>query len=72
MLTPVGQTLLGDLMRRRRANIVYLVRSIPVEHRDSLAAGLHAFVAAAGELPENEWWRRWRVAVDPDPHMVEG
>jgi DNA-binding MarR family transcriptional regulator len=72
MLTPAGQALLGDVMRQRRANIVRLARSIPPQHRDSLAAGLHAFVTAAGELPENEWWKRWRVAADRDPLTVEG
>lgn len=72
MLTPTGQELVGEIMRRRRTNIVRLARSIPAEHRESLAAGLRAFVAAAGELPEAEWWRRWRVAANVDPLTVEG
>jgi len=72
MLTPSGLELVGDVMRRRRATFVRLVRSVPADQRDALAAGLRAVVAAAGELPEAEWWRRWRVAADPDPLRVEG
>ena len=72
MLTPTGQELVGEIMRRRRATIVRLARSIPAKHRESLAAGLHAFTNAAGELPEGEWWKRWRSAAEPDPLTVEG
>ena len=72
MLTPTGLELVGEIMRKRRAALVRLARTIPPEHRDALASGLHAVVAAAGELPEHEWWKRWRVAADPDPLMVEG
>ena len=72
MLTPVGRDLVGEIMRRRRASIVRLTRAIPLEHRESLAAGLQAFVAAAGELPEAQWWQQWHVAADDDPLAVEG
>jgi DNA-binding MarR family transcriptional regulator len=72
MLTPTGAELVGDVMRKRRATFTRLVRSIPAEHREALAAGLRAVVTAAGEVPENEWWKRWRVATEPDPLTVEG
>ena len=72
MLTPTGAELLGDIMQKRRATLLRLARSTPIEQRDALAAGLHSVVTAAGELPENEWWKRWRAAADPDPLTVEG
>jgi DNA-binding MarR family transcriptional regulator len=69
-LTEPGRVLVGAVMRRRRAAVQRLVRSIPSEHHVDLAQGLHAFVEAAGEPPEDEWWRRWRIAARPDPLTV--
>ncbi len=70
ILTEDGRVLVGEVMRRRRSSIQRLARAIPVSDRASLVTGLRAFVEAAGEPSEQEWWRRWRAASKPDPLTV--
>jgi DNA-binding MarR family transcriptional regulator len=61
-LTPAGRDLVAAVMRQRRRSIARYLRRTPVTDADSLATVLHAFVEAAGELSQSEWWRRWRVS----------
>jgi hypothetical protein len=51
-------------MRRRRATIATLAKSVPAEYRPALTAGLHAMIEASDEPVEAEWWRRWRLAAE--------
>jgi DNA-binding MarR family transcriptional regulator len=64
-LTETGKELIGDVMRQRRAEMGRLAASLPAPSAEVTAA-LHAFVSAAGELPEREWWRRWEVSTQID------
>jgi DNA-binding MarR family transcriptional regulator len=68
-LTPEGRDMVGLVMSARRRELEEIVRAGGL----GAAAGpglelLHAFVRATGELPDDEWWRNWRVSADP----VEG
>lgn len=69
-LTDVGRDLVGDVMRSRRRAIDQLVRAVSVEDPGALAQALEAFVHAAGELPESQWWQSWRVSATPPPDTV--
>jgi DNA-binding MarR family transcriptional regulator len=59
-LTPRGRDLVGAIMRQRRAAIARYARRIPPENSEALSKLLLAFLEAAGEVPQSEWWRRWR------------
>jgi len=63
-LTEEGRELVGEVMRRRRATIATLAKSVPAEYRPALTAGLHAMIEASDEPVEAEWWRRWRLAAE--------
>lgn len=69
-LTEEGRDLVGAVMRQRRRAIGQLVRAIPVADPEALAAALEAFAGAAGEVPEPQWWQRWRVSTKLPPDTV--
>jgi DNA-binding MarR family transcriptional regulator len=69
-LTEMGRDLVGEVMRSRRRAISQLVRSVTVADPAALAEVLETFVSAAGELPESQWWQRWRVSATPPPDTV--
>ncbi|HEY6526155.1 MAG TPA: hypothetical protein VIY10_20385, partial [Solirubrobacteraceae bacterium] len=60
-LTDAGAELVGEVSRRRRAEIGRIVRRIPVPSRPQVVGALQAFADAAGEVPEQEWSLGWRV-----------
>jgi DNA-binding MarR family transcriptional regulator len=64
-LTEKGKGLIGDVMRQRRTEVGRLAAGLPLASAE-VAAALHAFVSAAGEVPEREWWRRWEVSTTTD------
>jgi DNA-binding MarR family transcriptional regulator len=64
-LTPAGRELVGVVMQARRAEIEETVRSAGLEATAAVLDLLHAFVKAAGELPDEDWWQRWSVSADP-------
>ncbi|HTJ38571.1 MAG TPA: MarR family transcriptional regulator [Dactylosporangium sp.] len=64
-LTPEGRDLVGVVMGARRREIEAIVRTSTLHATDADLALLHAFVRAAGEVPDEEWWRNWRVSADP-------
>lgn len=70
-LTEAGRDLVGEVMRRRRRAIGQMVRATRVEDPVTVARALDALVAAGGELPEAQWWRRWRTSATPPPDVVE-
>lgn len=61
-LTEAGKALIGDVMRRRAAELRRLARPFGGD----LGEAVRGVVAAAGEPSEVEWWRRWSVSVLPD------
>ena len=66
-LTGAGKDLIGSVMRQRRAEVDRLTRAANLRAPGAVASALGAFVAAAGELTEAEWWRRWEVSATHDP-----
>ncbi|MCW6005190.1 MarR family winged helix-turn-helix transcriptional regulator [Micromonospora sp. CPCC 205371] len=64
-LTEAGRDLVGDVMRSRRRAIGRMVRANPVADPSSAVEALDALVLAGGELPESQWWRRWRSSATP-------
>jgi len=65
-LTEAGKHLLGEVMRQRRADVTRLASQARMPHSGAVAVALGAFVDAAGELPESEWWRRWEISAQVD------
>jgi DNA-binding MarR family transcriptional regulator len=61
-LTESGKVLIGTVMRERRADVLRLARLANLSAAGPVTAVLDALVAAAGEPPEGEWWRRWEVS----------
>ncbi|MET7394850.1 MarR family transcriptional regulator [Dactylosporangium sp. NPDC005572] len=58
-LTPAGRDLVGVVMRARRRELAELAGAAGLTASPAALALLHDFVRAAGELPADEWWRRW-------------
>jgi DNA-binding MarR family transcriptional regulator len=58
-LAPAGRELIGEVSRRRRAEIAMIVRRMPAEDRQAAVAALQAFADAAGEVPEQDWSLGW-------------
>jgi DNA-binding MarR family transcriptional regulator len=56
-LTELGRDLIGEVMRRRAAEIRRLIE--PYGPDVDMVRAVRAIVAAAGEPSEAEWWRRW-------------
>ncbi|WP_426503890.1 MarR family transcriptional regulator [Dactylosporangium sp. McL0621] len=64
-LTPQGRDVVGMVMRARRRELEAIVRSAGLAPTPRDLALLQAIVRASGELPDEEWWRRWEVSADP-------
>ncbi|ASW57715.1 hypothetical protein CIK06_14930 [Plantactinospora sp. KBS50] len=59
-LTPAGRDLVDEVTSRRREEITALVAAVPAGGgRQELVTALRTLVAAAGEVPEHEWWLGW-------------
>ncbi|MFD0820942.1 MarR family winged helix-turn-helix transcriptional regulator [Micromonospora zhanjiangensis] len=58
-LSESGKDLIGEVMRRRHAEIRRLVDAVPIEDPTEVTGVLDAVVTAAGDLPETQWWQRW-------------
>jgi DNA-binding MarR family transcriptional regulator len=64
VLTEEGKELVGEVMRRRRAELSRLAAGLRLPDPAAVAAGLTALVAAAGEDPEPRWWERWSRSTE--------
>ncbi|MEV4703139.1 MarR family transcriptional regulator [Actinoplanes sp. NPDC049316] len=62
-LTPAGRDLIGEVMRRRSAEIGALVAELSMTRPIAFAAVIDALVEASGELTDAQWWRRWAESV---------
>jgi DNA-binding MarR family transcriptional regulator len=63
VLTKTGKKLVGDVMRARRKELARLVAEAGITGRESVLDALRAFVEAAGDLPDDRWWRQWAVST---------
>jgi DNA-binding MarR family transcriptional regulator len=63
-LTVTGRDLVGEVMRRRAAEIRRLVSLARSGGHTDVSDMLRAIVEAAGEPSEAEFWRRWSVAAE--------
>ena len=70
VLTEAGRDFVGDVMRQRRATIARLVQGTIIDDPDAFARALNAFVEAAGEPSESQWWRHWRGSAETPPDAV--
>lgn len=58
-LTTSGRRLVDDVTARRRQEIERIVAAIEPGSRRALAEAFRSFADAAGEVPEEQWWRSW-------------
>lgn len=58
-LTTSGRRLVDDVTARRRQEIERIVAAIEPRSRRALAEAFRSFADAAGEVPEEQWWRSW-------------
>jgi DNA-binding MarR family transcriptional regulator len=66
-LTESGKELVGAVLRQRRTELARLVSAAGIDANAPALEVLDAFVAAAGELPDPQWWRHWAKATQmPD------
>jgi DNA-binding MarR family transcriptional regulator len=61
-LTGAGRDLVGEVMRRRRESLAELIAELSLTRPLAFASVLNALVEAAGEVPDVQWWQRWRDA----------
>jgi DNA-binding MarR family transcriptional regulator len=59
-----GRDLVDEVTRRRRREIVELVRAVPPDQRAPMVDSLQRLSAAAGEVPEQDWSAGWGLETD--------
>jgi DNA-binding MarR family transcriptional regulator len=59
-LSESGESLVRDVMRRRRHEVARILREVPARERPAITTALQEFARAAGEVPEREWSLGWR------------
>jgi DNA-binding MarR family transcriptional regulator len=58
-----GRDLVDEVTRRRRKEIVELVRAVPEDQRVAMVDALRRLAAAAGEVPEQDWSAGWGLEI---------
>jgi DNA-binding MarR family transcriptional regulator len=58
-LTAKGHDIVEQVVSRRRAELEQLVAATADLWQPSVLEALNAFAAAAGEVPEQDWWLGW-------------
>lgn len=58
-LTAAGRQLVDRVMRRRRKELSAVVAATAEVWHPAVAPALRAFAAAAGDVPEQDWWLGW-------------
>jgi DNA-binding MarR family transcriptional regulator len=58
-LTSAGRDLVERVMRDRRVKLAAIVAATEELLHPAVAPALRAFAAAAGEVPEQDWWLGW-------------
>jgi len=59
-LTRAGHDIVEQVVARRRAELERIVAATAGVWQPAVTEALTAFAAAAGEMPEQEWWLGWR------------
>jgi len=59
-LTRAGHDIVEEVMAHRRAELERIVAETAGVWQPAVTGALTAFAAAAGEMPEQEWWLGWR------------
>jgi DNA-binding MarR family transcriptional regulator len=54
-ITPAGRMVVDQATARRRALIADILSRLPARQQSAVAGALHAFAAAAGEIPDGQW-----------------
>jgi DNA-binding MarR family transcriptional regulator len=54
-ITAAGRQVVDEATRRRRALLSEILGRLPASQQAAVAAGLQAFAAAAGEVPDSHW-----------------
>lgn len=70
-LTPAGRSLVQEVIRRRREELSRIVAATAAYWEPSVTEALTEFAAAAGELPEQEWWLGFTGPGDDDPEGAD-
>lgn len=63
-LTEAGRDLVGDVMRRRRAEFEKLVATVDAADVTLVTQVLDSLVRAAGEPTDAQFWQRWARSAD--------
>lgn len=69
LLQEPGRELVKNVTRRRRIELASLASRLPEKDRQPVLVALKAFAQAAGETPEQDWSRGWRLD-EPAPGCV--
>jgi len=59
-LTRAGHDIVEQVVARRRGELERIVAATAGVWQPAVTEALTAFAAAAGEMPEQEWWLGWR------------
>ncbi|MDG6110330.1 MarR family winged helix-turn-helix transcriptional regulator [Dactylosporangium aurantiacum] len=71
-LTPAGRRLVEQVTINRREQLTATVTATADVWHPSVAPALRAFAAAAGEIPDDEWWLGWPQIVSRDHDEPDG
>ena len=63
-LTAAGRHLVDRVMRYRRRELAAVVAATAQVWHPAVAPALRAFAAAAGDVPEQDWWLGWPAASE--------
>jgi DNA-binding MarR family transcriptional regulator len=64
-LTPAGRKLVDQVTLRRRGELSRVVTAMSGQWPRGVAAALHRFAEATGEIPEEQWWMGWLSPESP-------
>jgi DNA-binding MarR family transcriptional regulator len=65
-LTRAGHAVVEQVMARRRGELERIVAETAGVWQPAVTEALTAFAAAAGEMPEQEWWLGWQRHEDEE------
>jgi DNA-binding MarR family transcriptional regulator len=60
-LTTSGRSLVDGVTRRRRKEILSLLKAVPVAEQSALVRALSLFTEMGGEVPEQDWSTGWNI-----------
>jgi DNA-binding MarR family transcriptional regulator len=59
MVSEAGAAIVAGVSRRRRRELRQIVAAMPDREREVLVRALETFNAAAGEVPDDDWYLGW-------------